>query len=252
MFNKVKAIISKRTPAYAQDYLKYLYSRWLQRQAEEKMYAEVALRRKVLERIGQAYTESSLQPKVFGIGLSRTGTTSLSNALQILGYEALHWSRNGQVLGWPELFSTDAATDVPCSAQFESLYYSFPGAKFIYTVRDIDRWKASMIRHTGGMEHPFEWRRRGDRFGKSFRSSIRHVQAWESLYCKYDSWEEAYRSFDHRVHHLFENKPKDRLLIMDITAGDGWKMFCNFLNHEIPPQAFPHIKHWDNPNQKSG
>ena len=31
------------------------------------------------------------RPRVFGIGLNKTGTTSLHKALTILGYESLHW-----------------------------------------------------------------------------------------------------------------------------------------------------------------
>lgn len=30
--------------------------------------------------------------KIFGIGLNRTGTTSLAKALIILGYQAKHWN----------------------------------------------------------------------------------------------------------------------------------------------------------------
>ena len=36
--------------------------------------------------------------KIFGIGLSKTGTTSLTQALQILGYQALHYPRDDRTL----------------------------------------------------------------------------------------------------------------------------------------------------------
>ena len=28
---------------------------------------------------------------------------------------------------------------------------------------------------------------------------------------------------------------------MDITAGDGWKQLCGFLDLPVPPHPFPHI-----------
>ena len=34
---------------------------------------------------------SNTQEKVFGIGLSRTGTASLNVALQVLGFRTYHW-----------------------------------------------------------------------------------------------------------------------------------------------------------------
>ncbi|HEX8335676.1 MAG TPA: sulfotransferase [Pyrinomonadaceae bacterium] len=34
--------------------------------------------------------------------------------------------------------------------------------------------------------------------------------------------------------------PARRLLVMDITAGDGWEVLCPFLGVEIPDRPFPH------------
>ena len=34
--------------------------------------------------------------------------------------------------------------------------------------------------------------------------------------------------------------PHDRLLVMDIIAGDGWDKLCPFLGKPVPEAAFPH------------
>jgi hypothetical protein len=98
------------------------------------------------------------RPKVFGIGLSKTGTTSLAHALEHLGYETVSWARNGRILGWPEFYIADAATDTPCCTQFEVLYHTFEDAKFIYTVRDKEDWTRSIKTHFD-LESPSEFRR---------------------------------------------------------------------------------------------
>src|SRR5690606_34416861 len=42
--------------------------------------------------------------------------------------------------------------------------------------------------------------------------------------------------------------PRARLLIMDISAGDGWAKLCPFLGVAIPKQAFPHTHRTDYAN----
>jgi hypothetical protein len=187
---------------------------------------------------------------VFGIGLSKTGTTSLAKALKHLGYSTESWKRNGKVLSWPEFYHEDAVTDTVCSAQFESLYHTFEKSKFIYTVRDTDSWERSIRSHfraSFNVEKPTEfrdlhtkssfWEKKS---GWSFHNSLRTIQIRESLYAKHDSWKEAYSFFEDRVHRFFEEKPDDRFLEMDIVAGDGWGELCSFLGHEIPDRKFPH------------
>ena len=187
----------------------------------------------------------NFDPKVFGIGLSKTGTTSLAQALQHLGYRTLHYDRVGRVIGWPDFLEVDAATDTPCSAQFESLYHTFEGSKFIYTTRDIDSWKQSIVNHTG-LEHPGEWQPRDWKFRPGrFHTLVRSTQIKKSLYCHHDSWEEAYRVFDQRVEKFFEDEPDNRLLKMNITSGDGWDTLCSFLGHEVPERSFPHANRSD-------
>jgi len=204
-----------------------------------------SFRQEMIERIRENEDSWTSGPKVFGIGLSKTGTTSLHVALEQLGYNSYHWTsdRTVRILGWPEFFRGDAATDTPCSAHFEALYHTFDESKFIYTVRDIGSWKQSIIDHTG-LERPSEWSpnvyMQSDLRPERFQSFTLRLQYWKSLYCGHDSWEEAYRAFDSRVERFFENKPNDCFLKMNITGDDGWESLCSFLGHESPDRPFPH------------
>ena len=186
-------------------------------------------------------------PKVFGIGLSKTGTTSLNSALKILGYKSAHWTLEGQrVLSWPEFFYLEAAVDTPCAVQFESLYYTFENSKFIYTVRDVDEWKRSIQNHFG-MESPREFRElwKENEFwegnhGWRWYNSVRWIQVHECLYARHDTWEDAYYEFDRRVRSFFSEKPDDRIIVMNIPEGDAWEPLCQHLGHSIPETSFPH------------
>ena len=116
--------------------------------------------------------------KVFCLGLSRTGTTSLCAALQDLGYDAVHfplslytqshligtahfspkldlppykkWRRKKEIkaLGLINpleiLNSSDAFGDLPIPLYYKELDKLFPGSKFILTTRALDKWLNSM------------------------------------------------------------------------------------------------------------
>lgn len=121
-------------------------------------WRQTQLRRKIRARFTGNDGDGKPGPKVFGIGLSKTGTTSLARALELLGYTSVSWKENGKVLGWPEFYYADAATDTVCSAHFE---HTFEESKFIYTVRDLDSWEQSIENHFGsyfGVENPGDFR----------------------------------------------------------------------------------------------
>ena len=80
---------------------------------------------------------------VFGIGLSRTGTSSLSAALRSLGYEVVHHPRvlsqflSGDYLV-PSYVPGTGFTDAPIAFAFPHLLRAYPQARFVYTYRDVE------------------------------------------------------------------------------------------------------------------
>ncbi len=192
------------------------------------------------------------QPKVFGIGLSRTGTTSLTDALNILGYAVIHFINpiTRKVLDLEDFYYYDAFTDSPVSYRFEELYALFPNAIFIYTERNLTDW----VRSSSNLYRP-----RGFTTTKEFKAWLAkpksesglldklyhdynpiYQAAYGSLYTQYPNWEAAYHAFDERVNRFFADKPAEKLLKIDITKENGWEKLCAFLEKPIPNAPFPH------------
>jgi hypothetical protein len=179
-------------------------------------------------------------PKLFGIGLSRTATTSLHAALQALGIRSIHWvnpqSRN--VITADDFLLFDAFSDIPVSYQFEQLYHTFPNARFIYTTRSVESWEKSVKRHYQkilGVSLPHELR--APAHAQRFDFSAGPMEM--NLYGRYRTWREAFEAYEQRVRSFFQDKPPEKLLELGICAGEGWEKLCAFLERPIPTQPFP-------------
>ena len=85
----------------------------------------------------------NLTCKVFGIGLSRTGTRSLAEAFQLLGYNFLHNPHRSTLLRGQH----DGASDIAIFIHFKIIDKKFPGSKFILTVREKESWLGSIKAH---------------------------------------------------------------------------------------------------------
>jgi tetratricopeptide (TPR) repeat protein len=182
------------------------------------------------------------KPRVFGIGLARTGTTSLSAALAILGFATVDWTNRltCELMSDDDLYLFDAFTDTPCCLAFERNFYMFPNAKFIYTRRDPTDWEKSFTGHVKSIysvssfaEHRTKMREGAFRHGRAFISQTL------ALFLNYDNYAEAFHTYDHRVRRFFADKPKERFLEFDIFAGDGWHQLCEFLGRDVPSTPFP-------------
>jgi tetratricopeptide (TPR) repeat protein len=183
------------------------------------------------------------KPKIFGIGLSKTGTTSLAAALSILGFTTLHFYNplTGELMSDDDLYLFDGLTDTPVCLSFEEYYSMFPNAKFIYTTRRIQPWKESFAGHLQrfwgfsdfGKMKSLLTRRQPFHFG---------TRSWEidqSLYFGHEGYEGAYRAYDRRVRSFFKDKPNDRFLEFSVFEGDGWERLCTFLGRPVPSTPFP-------------
>jgi hypothetical protein len=185
------------------------------------------------------------RPKVFGIGLSRTGTGSLHEALVLLGFRALHWrTLEGAILGLPEILRYEALTDISMAFQFESLHYMFPEARFIYTERDLERWEVSI-------RHHYRWARGFDRFqricrGEEPMEGIVGSAYWRAihlgLYANHADWRTAYAAHESRVGTFFSGTRAASLLRIEITSEaltdrQKWEALADFVG--TPREAIP-------------
>jgi tetratricopeptide (TPR) repeat protein len=181
--------------------------------------------------------------KVFGIGLSKTGTTSLARALELLGLYTAHYCNNvtREILSVDDAVFFDALLDTPICASFEMLYFMFPNSKFVYTIRDLDSWVISLTNHYQ-RKHKSNWfdhikdlmvTRGASTFGS------RRAQVNAALFHHHEDARAAYLAFDNRVRQFFKTHDQTRILEMNICRGDGWDKLCEFLNREVPSVPFP-------------
>ena len=162
------------------------------------------------------------ETKIFCIGYAKTGTSSLSKALSILGYRSVHWLRTGKEPqeGWISYLNRcryDAFADMPIIKKgfFQTLDKEFSGCKFILTVRDTESLLNSWYRY--------------------FKGSSLGIYTDENK----QKVKRFYESHNQDVLSYFANK-SNKLLVMNIFKGDGWNVLCPFLDKPIPHVQFPH------------
>lgn len=172
--------------------------------------------------------------KVFCIGLNKTGTISLHEALATLGFRSLHWGgpqiritiERALEAGRPlvdDLGPYDAFSDIlVLSEHFDVLDEQYPASKFVLNTRPLDDWIDSRRRH---VERNVERHARGEYHGTF-------------LTVDPDGWTAEYVAHHARVRAYFADRPDD-LLTIDISAGDGYELLCPFLGRPVPDTPFP-------------
>jgi hypothetical protein len=176
--------------------------------------------------------------RIFGIGLSRTGTSSLTKALRILGVETVHYPNDKTTqqelkagnYNLSVLRRVQALTDIPVSpfyAQFDSL---FPSSKFILTTRSTDSWLRSMENHFRlYVEH------RRDDFDDFVFACV-----YGSLHFSPERFAYVKELHESNCRRYFADRP-DRFLVLDLLeADDGWLKICEFMDLPVPSEGFPH------------
>ena len=181
-----------------------------------------------------AISSASKPHKVFGAGLSKTGTTSLHSALLELGYNAVHHDRmlvpflssnRSDNYNYRRYAGLNAVTDIPTAFYYEQLLAAYPTAKFILTIRDEEAWYASFSAHQADVTA---------QYGGSlpFRLARLTETVYGSLENNKSLWLSSYNAHNSRVREVI---PANQRLIMDITKGDGWSILCPFLEEATGP-----------------
>lgn len=177
--------------------------------------------------------------KIFGIGLHKTGTTSLSSALQILGYNTIRFpykflkSSNGELsLDYNKINKYDALCDTPIAYFYKELDKKFPNSKFILTIRDLEKWAKSAKKHFSITRAILRENFRG----KEVKDYI--IRLFGTDVFDYEKFVETYKNHNKQVQDYFSNRKEDILLI-NICNGGGWDKLCSFLKKPIPEEKFP-------------
>ena len=173
--------------------------------------------------------------KVFGIGLSKTGTTSLHAALERLGLRAVHNPESMLSIERGELtFSAalaeqyDALSDLPIAAYYRELDRAYPDARFILTTRDERAWLASCANHFD----PSAFRPNAvvrKLVERVYGTPVFDPERFRAARLRHDAEARAY----------FAGRP-DKLLVIDLGQPEKWPPLCAFLGLPIPNAPYPH------------
>lgn len=161
--------------------------------------------------------------KIFGIGLSKTGTTSLFEAMRILGYSSKHYLQNPDI----QIKAHDFLCDMPIQTRYHHYDNCYLNSKFILTIRDKKSWLKSCFYH---FRH---------HSNNSQQLSYRIEQMGVD---KYDEviFSKAYDNHFERAKNYFKDR-QDDFLIIDICNGQGWDVLCSFLDKKKPSVPFPFL-----------
>jgi hypothetical protein len=206
---------------------------------------------------------------VIGTGFGRTGTLSLKTALERLGFgPCLHMAdvfRRPELIrpllnaaknieagavNWDDLLvGYESCVDGPTSAYWRELAEHYPKAKVILTVRDPERWLASM-RQTLFMQ-----RRRinslpgrvalalSSLLGTDLAAFVKMVDTTlDARTFKGPAEREPERAielFKAHTDKVIATIPAERLLVFDVR--EGWPPLCDFLDVAEPAEPFPRV-----------
>lgn len=173
--------------------------------------------------------------KVIGVGCPRTGTTTLGDCFAILGLRGVTFDETlfHEVLAGRVQTAVDRAKDydafedLPWCLLYRELDESFPGSKFVLTVRSSSEvWLRSYRRHHA-MEHGALLNTDGSRA----TYTPRDYPIWPAGVAGYEAHNAA-------VTEYFRDRPES-LLTVCWERGDGWPELAGFLGVPLPTVPFP-------------
>ena len=191
--------------------------------------------------------------RIIGAGWGRTGTTSLTAALEKLGAGpclhmqkmwdepaiadafARHLDGDGDEVDWSVVLADyDATTDWPGCWIWRELAEAFPDAPVVLTVRDPGSWYDS-VRAT---IHPAT--RAGADLGPPHMRALMD-RLWAADFGGWDAVldrDAAIAAFERHIADVRTQCPPDRFV--EWTVADGWEPICAALGVPVPDEAFPH------------
>ena len=193
--------------------------------------------------------------KVVGAGFGRTGTLSLKNALEKLGFAPCYhmmevfprpdhvrmWHRLAfeNAIDWDLLFRDFQATvDWPSARWWREIAAHYPEAKVLLSVRDPEAWYKSMI---DTIYQPMKWPV-PDSVPELVRlqnEMARKAILEETFDNRFEDKAHAIGVFKRHTQEVRDSIDPARLLVFDVK--EGWAPLCRFLEVPIPDEPFPRL-----------
>lgn len=176
--------------------------------------------------------------KVFGIGLNKTGTTTLARCLRILGF-GKHVSCRGDLLAryregdLGEVFDVtddgETFADWPWPLMYRELFSRYGDrARYILTRRSsAEIWLESLKRHC--------LRTAVDGHCRLLAYGYNYPHGLEGYHLNF------YETHNRQVREFFALQGCGHLLLeLSFDSGDGWPELCAFLGRPLPVVPLPH------------
>jgi hypothetical protein len=177
-----------------------------------------------------------IMTKIFGLGLPKTGTVSLAQALTTMGYNTIHnpWKFHHQIL-MDANFRWDAE---PWDAlvhfgyhHFRQLNREYPGSKWILTIRDVGEWLDSC-------ERWFSTR-------KDCKTTLNRIATFGTAIFHREHFRDVYMGHLRNITGYFRNL--SNFIMLPVGAKDTAEILSGFLGR--PLAEYPHAnKHEDSLN----
>lgn len=201
------------------------------------------------------------KPKIFCISMQRTGTTSVGEFFERLGFQVAKWKRsynnkwsyywqNGNfeaIFNSKDFKNYQVFEDDPwwLPEFYKVLYHRFPDAKFVLFTRDADKWFDSMVSHSDGKilgntkRHCKVYRREKDFY------ELKHTQGLEeydehkidnllSLKGYEEHYKTIYRIRNREIIEFFEKHSPNSLFVGELEDPEKWEKLAQFMNIKIP------------------
>lgn len=213
--------------------------------------------------------------EVLNLGAPRTGTLSMTEAYEILGYqnpyhyasifancrdsdmwlEALDAKYNNDATGTKKQFGraefdkllgdSAAVADVPCIMFWRELVEAYLEARVVLVHRDEEKWLESIRVAVVGILNPvgryiLRFTDPG-RTGRILGLGLVWMTCWfrvEGSISVEKAMKNAPQTYRDHYAAIRATVPRERLL--EYRLGSGWKPLCQFLGKEVPDQPFPH------------
>ncbi|KAJ5369635.1 hypothetical protein N7509_014247 [Penicillium cosmopolitanum] len=216
--------------------------------------------------------------QVLSLGMSRTGTASMKEALRILGHDRVHhayelyshpdqcrqwlaaWDAKAKGLGetldrnyWNNILAGyTAVTDMPAVCFAKELIDAYPEAKVVLIQREEEAWLRSF--KSAVIDTYFDNSLITASISLFDRELMRPLHfLWSRLLAARDGFFEGTTKSQveqnalevYRKHNalIIAHTPPENLLLFNLE--DGWKPLCAFLGMEIPQVPFPNVNEGD-------
>jgi hypothetical protein len=197
---------------------------------------------------------------VFQLGIIRAGSTSLCEALNILGIPSLHWEgpgpdykkfetdvipeniKSNRRLFYPYDEEWQGFLDFNGVCYYQTLYEMYPESKFIFTYRERIPWFKSALRLSQQ-----RWRNgepvyinAGPEQVQLVNTNIGQDMPAKELGLRMKDMQN-YWVHNQQIPKFFKNNPRFLQMKICDSGGDGWEKLCGFLGKDIPDVDFPHL-----------